>query len=104
MHALVERCEDIDRASVYRAISLFEKLGIVERLQTGWKYKLELTDSFHDHHHHATCLQCGASIVLPEDAALEQQIVQIASIDGFRVMRHQLEIQGYCATCQVLLT
>ncbi len=48
-----------DRASVYRAVALFEELGIVKRLQIGWKYKLELSDAFHHHHHHLTCLKCG---------------------------------------------
>ncbi|MEK7152407.1 MAG: hypothetical protein AAB834_00535 [Patescibacteria group bacterium] len=41
MQALVGRAGQIDRASVYRAIALFERLHIVQRLNTGWKYKIE---------------------------------------------------------------
>lgn len=55
MTSLAGRTEDIDRASVYRAVELFERLGIVQRLNTGWKYKLELSDKFNDHHHHLAC-------------------------------------------------
>lgn len=100
MHQLVERCKSVDRASVYRCVALFERLGIIQRLQTGWKYKLELSSDFHEHHHHATCLGCGASIVLPEDAALEQRFHDMAQAHGFSVQRHQLELQGYCRSCR----
>jgi len=99
---LIARCSGVDRASVYRTISLFERLGIIQRLQTGWKYKLELSDQFHDHHHHATCLGCGKAEVLAEDASLEAHLSQLARASGFSVARHQLELQGWCADCQSL--
>ena len=70
MHEVIARCDKIDRASVYRTIVLFEQLGIVQRLRIGWKYKLELTDSFSHHHHHITCTKCGRTTPLPEDPAL----------------------------------
>src|ERR1700722_13846047 len=57
MQQLVAACPTIDRASVYRTVSLFEQLGVVQRLQIGWKYKLELSDRFHHHHHHLTCVK-----------------------------------------------
>ena len=38
MQQLVATCAgQIDRATVYRIVSLFEQLGIVQRLQIGWK-------------------------------------------------------------------
>lgn len=103
MHELVAACSGINRASVYRTVSLFEKLGIVQRLQTGWKYKIELTGIFHHHHHHATCMLCGTSFVAPEDKAIEKQLHRLADKMGFRLEKHQLELQGYCADCQTLL-
>ncbi len=99
MRELVERTQEVDKASVYRTVSLFEKLGIVQRLQTGWKYKLELTDDFHEHHHHATCLQCGTSFILPENSSLESEVSQLVDGLGFVIKSHQLEIQGYCKKC-----
>jgi Fur family ferric uptake transcriptional regulator len=90
----------IDRASVYRTVELFEKLGIVNRLQIGWKYKLELSDLFTDHHHHATCLQCGAVIALEEDERLEAGIHELAQNAGFTLSSHSLEIRGLCQNCQ----
>jgi Fur family ferric uptake transcriptional regulator len=100
MRTLVERSGAIDRASVYRAIDLFEKLGIVQRLNTGWKYRLELTDKFTDHHHHLTCTQCGKTTALNEDE-LEAFIENIAHEYGFSPTSHQIEIQGICNECRV---
>ncbi|TAH35847.1 transcriptional repressor [Candidatus Saccharibacteria bacterium] len=100
MHELVGRCEEVDRATVYRTVGLFEELGIVERLQTGWKYRLELSGLFHDHHHHATCLHCGISLPLPEDILVEEQLIRLARGHGFHMQRHQLELQGLCAACE----
>jgi len=99
MHALLARLPQIDRASVYRNIALFEQLGIVQRLQAGWKYKLELAGSFHEHHHHATCLNCGRAIDLPEDALLETRLHTLAKQYHFQVRRHQIELQGLCGQC-----
>lgn len=100
MHEIVAACHGrVDRSSVYRTIGLFEKLGIVQRLQIGWKYKLELTDRFHAHHHHLTCLQCGQTFALPADERLEQRLRQLARQHNFRMQGHQLEIQGLCEQC-----
>lgn len=98
MHELVEKVPQVDRASVYRAVELFEQLHIVQRLNTGWKYKLELTDKFSAHHHHMTCTNCGSTVALKE-VELERFIDVLAKTHGFRPTAHQIEIQGVCAKC-----
>jgi Fur family ferric uptake transcriptional regulator len=98
MRDLTERAAQVDRASVYRAVELFEALGIVQRLNTGWKYRLELTDKFAAHHHHLTCTNCGKTIAMNE-AELERVIEQLARSHGFRPTAHQIELQGICAVC-----
>lgn len=99
MHALVQGVPQIDRASVYRTVDLFERLGVVQRVTTGWKYKLELTDRFAEHHHHLTCSSCGRTIDIAGDD-LERLIDQISAARGFLPTAHQIEIQGLCASCQ----
>ena len=99
MAELDGRAGGIDRASVYRAVELFERLGIVQRLNTGWKYKLELTDKFNEHHHHLTCLHCDRTISMNE-AELEQLISRLATSHCFKPTSHQIEIQGLCDDCQ----
>lgn len=100
MHQLVDNCPDVDRATIYRTVELFETLGIVQRLQIGWKYQLELTDSFVHHHHHLTCNRCGVVIALAEDAELEQRLVSLTSALDFTPQDHQLEIRGLCSICR----
>ena len=99
MQQLVAACQQIDRASVYRTVSLFEQIGVVQRLQIGWKYKLELSDSFHRHHHHLTCVNCGKIIPFNESKDLGTSLRQIALSNGFVMQGHQLEIQGLCSVC-----
>lgn len=92
----------VDRASVYRTVELFEKLGIVHRIAIGWKYKLELSDIFQAHHHHMVCLQCGKTIHIHGDSHIEKDISDIASKHAFVIVAHQLELQGYCKNCHTI--
>jgi Fur family ferric uptake transcriptional regulator len=88
----------LDRASLYRIITVFEKLGIVQRINIGWKYKIELSDKFAEHHHHLTCLKCGRIIPINEDE-LEAFFEGLAHSHKFKPTEHQVEVQGYCETC-----
>jgi Fur family ferric uptake transcriptional regulator len=99
MQELIKLSKDkIDRASMYRIVDLFEKLGIVQRLNIGWKYKIELTDKFAEHHHHLTCTKCGKIIPINE-RSLEKFIGDVANQYSFNANSHQIEIQGLCETC-----
>lgn len=89
----------VDRASLYRIIKLFEELGIAQRLQMGWKYKIELSDRFSDHHHHLSCTNCKRVIAINTEA-LEAFIQQAATQQNFMPSSHQVEIQGLCQVCQ----
>ena len=98
MHELTGRVSGVDRASVYRAVNLFERLGIVQRLNSGWKYKLELSDAFTSHHHHLTCTRCGRAVAISE-TELERTIENLAAAHHFAPSAHQIEIQGVCQNC-----
>ncbi len=90
----------IDRATIYRTMTLFEKLGIVQRLNIGWKYKYELSDVFQAHHHHFHCTNCGTTLGLEPNAMLETMIDTVAAKSGHAPRGHQLEIYGLCADCK----
>lgn len=92
--------DSLNRASLYRVIELFEQLGIVQRLQIGWKYKLELSDSFAAHHHHMSCITCGRVQPFEESAVIEFELKQLAQERGFQETGHQLEVRGVCQNCQ----
>jgi Fur family ferric uptake transcriptional regulator len=100
MHELTMQSKDkIDRASLYRTIGLFERLGLVQRIYIGWKYKIELSDVFTHHHHHLSCLVCGKIIAITEEDEIEKLITALAKRHDFTPKSHQLEVSGYCAAC-----
>ncbi len=101
MRELVLACSHVNRSSVYRTVELFEELGIVSRIPNGWKYRLELGEKFLDHHHHASCRSCGASIALPEDPSLELHMYELARRKNFKLESHQIELIGLCQSCQI---
>ena len=88
----------VDRASTYRTISLFEKLGIIHHLVLGGRRVIELTDNFSRHHHHLTCTRCGA-IQSVHDEHLEQQLHNMIDSYGFEARSHTIEVSGICHTC-----
>lgn len=99
---LIRLMKHHDPTSVYRTLDLFEKLGIITRVQLGWHSKVELSDVFQHHHHHLTCTKCGKVSVMQEDEAIENRIKLLASATNFKATDHQLEIRGLCAKCQNL--
>ena len=100
MQVLARRAENkVNRATVYRTIELFERLGVVHRLNIGWKYKIELSDIFAEHHHHFYCTNCGVATAITSNAMLETMIDSIAGKEGFSPRCHSLEIYGLCSRC-----
>lgn len=89
----------LDRVSIYRNIELFESLSIIHRINIGWKYKLELSDTFVSHHHHLSCVSCGKVIDINEEAQLSEFITQTTERYDFKPLHHQFEISGYCTDC-----
>jgi Fur family ferric uptake transcriptional regulator len=101
MQVLVGRAKDkVNRSTVYRTMQLFEDVGIVNRLNIGWKYKFELSDVFQTHHHHFHCNNCGTTFSLEPNATLETMIDSFAAKSGHAPRGHMLEIYGLCSDCQ----
>lgn len=101
MRALIKlTSKDIDRASVYRNIELFEELKIVSRIQIGWKYKIEISEKYSPHHHHLICEVCNKIIDTKDLSEIENEINKLALRSSFLAKSHQLEIIGICKDCQ----
>jgi Fur family transcriptional regulator, ferric uptake regulator len=89
---------DVDRATVYRTIELFERLGIVNRIWHGFKHQVELSEIFTPHHHHALCQQCGKTIDIASPE-LESALTGLAKKHQFLSLNHSVELTGYCSDC-----
>lgn len=100
INEIIKKAEgNVDRVSVYRCVELFEKLGIVNRIYIGWKYKLELSETFIEHHHHMSCLDCGKAIDIKDTKYIDEFINEVSKREGFTPKRHTFEITGYCNNC-----
>ncbi len=96
--ALVDelRSHGIGRATVYRALELLERLGVLTRVHLGSCHAFTVCDA--SHHHHLVCSTCNA--VVPVDArVIESEIQKLAKRLQFRVETHMLEFAGRCASC-----
>lgn len=101
IQVLVRRAAgQVDRATIYRTIELFEELGVVHRLNIGWKYKIELSDMFSGHHHHFYCTNCQKTYKLSPNPMLETMIDSVTAKEGFSPRGHQLEVHGLCENCR----
>ena len=92
---------ECDLATIYRAVRMLEKLGIVKRFDFGdgiARYEL-VAEGDDGHHHHLICTQCAQVVEIGEcfPAEIEQRI---AAQNGFRAVTHRLEFFGVCPDCQ----
>lgn len=89
----------VDRSSVYRNIETFSSIGVVNKVYTGWKYRLELSEKFRPHHHHITCEKCGVIIPLQLGNTTELALIRAGMKRGFKVKNHEVELRGLCKNC-----
>ena len=89
----------INRATIYRIIKLYEAIGVINKINIGFKYKIELSEKFNPHHHHLYCLSCHKIIDIKSLDKIEETIAEIAEDYHFEIKNHQIEINGYCLTC-----
>ncbi len=84
---------DMAADTVYRNLQGLVTLGAVEVF-----HMPEGADRFEwvtYHHHHAVCLDCGEVLCL--EPCQEEQMPQAPA--GFRPVRHEFQIFGYCEGC-----
>jgi len=94
--AATPRC---NRASVYRALQVFERIGITTVHMRGWTPYISLAEPFQPHHHHITCTMCGAhhDVATPE---LEAALQAAARSHGYSLGQHSVTLSGICPRCQ----
>lgn len=91
----------VSRASVYRAVPLLIKAGIIkESIQKDGRRVYEsCTGGHYRHHDHMICDKCGAIIEF-EDYAIERHQQMMAERYGFQLREHRLVLWGLCKNCR----
>ncbi|PYZ98652.1 transcriptional repressor [Alteribacter lacisalsi] len=81
--------------TIYRNLSLFSNLGILEETELEGEKKYRFACSTDDHHHHLICVECGKTKHIhtcPMDTISEEE-------SSFTITGHKFEVYGYCGAC-----
>ena len=92
---LRKNCKNINRASIYRTLLMFDNLNIINTITIGWKNYYELAEPFIPHHHHLYCINCQNAKPI-QSQELEKLIDFIGKKHNFIVTKHHFELEGIC--------
>jgi Fur family ferric uptake transcriptional regulator len=90
---------DAGIASVYRALELLTRMGLVRRVEVAEAAGYEPALPSGEHHHHVVCDRCG-KVSSFEDERLERAIDRVADRLEFDVGRHDVVLRGACEDCR----
>jgi Fur family transcriptional regulator, ferric uptake regulator len=87
---------DVNLATIYRTLELFEQLGIAFHVHIGHgPSRWHLAD---DVHHHLVCELCDKVIEIP-DSTFDPLRVRLEADTGFVIDPHHFSLSGRCAEC-----
>ncbi|MBP7332780.1 MAG: Ferric uptake regulation protein [Firmicutes bacterium ADurb.Bin373] len=106
VYNLVKRdAADVGLATVYRALELFQEVGLIHAIDFGdgrKRYDFGMEDGKDQHHHHhLICTKCGRIIEFNEDL-LDEIESKVNKKYNFTIINHQLKIFGVCSQCAVI--
>jgi Fur family ferric uptake transcriptional regulator len=89
----------INLASVYRAVELFVREGVVAQVDSpDGVRRYELSDRYRPHHHHVVCRDCGATRDV-SGCGVKGLEERAARLTGFKIVGHHLSLTGLCPRC-----
>ncbi|GEL08799.1 Fur family transcriptional regulator [Salisediminibacterium halotolerans] len=81
--------------TIYRNLSLFSELEILEETELDGEKKFRFSCSTGHHHHHLICLDCGKTREI-EKCPMELPLIEEHE---FQITGHKFEVYGYCQQC-----
>lgn len=92
-----KRLPNVSLGTVYRNLDLLSRTGAIQKLNTGQNEAR--FDGVPDLHYHICCTRCGRVDDL-HDAPAGLIDTQIAELQGFDILGHQLQFIGICPDCR----
>jgi Fur family zinc uptake transcriptional regulator len=97
LRAIQEDFPQLSFDTIYRNLSLFESLNILEATEMNGERLFRFQCHAHDHHHHLICLCCGKNVRIDGGCPMDG----VKSLpEHFKITGHKFEIYGYCSGCQ----
>jgi Fur family transcriptional regulator, ferric uptake regulator len=97
--ALRDDGRDVGIASIYRALELLTRMGLLRRVELAGAGGYEPSLPGGEHHHHIVCERCG-KVSRFEDEALERAIDRLAGELEYEVGEHEVVLRGACGDCR----
>ena len=92
---VLQRMPDISLATVYNTLRELVSIDQVYELNLGHGVRRYELSRFE--HAHLVCLRCGKIVDTPGDFGRLISLFQ--DLDGFRPVRHEVTILGFCSAC-----
>jgi Fur family peroxide stress response transcriptional regulator len=84
----------ISLGTVYKTLEKFYEVGLIQKVSP--ITEVARYDAVTGPHHHMVCLECQSI----QDADLNGPEITICEQDGFRILKRQVVLQGYCPACK----
>jgi Fur family ferric uptake transcriptional regulator len=89
----------IGYSTVYRTLRLLVKANLAAERHFGDRETRFEPIRKNEHHDHLICIKCGRIIEF-ENKKIEELQEEVAKRNDFEVVRHRLELYGYCSRCK----
>ena len=90
---------EVGLSTVYRTLKLLVEASLATERQFGERITRYEPVARGEHHDHIICINCGV-IVEFENRKIEELQREVAERNNFTVLRHKLELYGYCQKCR----
>ncbi len=95
LEELKNRYDGLSFDTIYRNLSLFVELGILEETELIGEKHFRFCCQTSKHHHHFICLVCGKTKELFVCPMIDAEV----NLQGYEVTGHKFEVYGKCVGC-----
>jgi Fur family peroxide stress response transcriptional regulator len=86
----------ISLGTVYKTLEKFYEVGLIQKVSP--ITEVARYDALTEPHHHLVCLECQS--IQDADSMDGEPRVTVSEKNGFRVVRQQIVLHGYCPACK----